>query len=367
MKIENLVRKGILEIPPYIPGKSKEEAMKEVRAPKIIKMASNENPLGPSPLAVKAINDSNLLNNLHIYPEGNSPMVVKELSEIFNIPETWIAVSNGADNIITLIGHSFINEGDEVIIPFPSFAMYNIITRIMGGVPIIVHLKDFHIDLEGMLNKVTKKTKLIFLCIPNNPTGTIITEKKLNNFFDSLSDNILVIIDEAYYDFITDNNYKDALHYIKENRNVIAVRTLSKILGLAGLRVGYAIAKDEIIDCLLRVREPFPLTTISQMAAVNGLRDKEFFEKSRQVVKEGKEYLYNELTKRDIEYIPTQSNFIFINMKKDSRVIFDEFLKNGIIIRPGYIWGYDHYIRVSIGTMEENRFFIKTIDKLLGV
>ncbi len=363
MKAENLARKGILEIESYVPGKSIEEVQKEFAAKRWIKLASNENLLGPSPKAVAAIRKE--LPNIYLYPEGPCTVLRKALAEKFAIPERMVVISNGADNLILMIANAFVNEGDEVLMAEPTFSVYTNVTQIMGGKPIKVKLKDFTHDLESVLKKVNRKTKLVFICNPNNPTGTTVSLEAFNHFLSKLPKRVIVVLDEAYGDFVEGAFYPNGLYYLKEKRQLIVLRTFSKVYGLAGLRIGFALGREDLVDCLYQVRDPFPVHRLAQVAAVAALNDEDHVIRSIQLVYEGKRYLYRELDRMRLFYVPSQANFIFIDFGKDSGEIFEALLKEGIIIRPGKVWGYPTFARVTIGRMDHNRRFINALKKIL--
>jgi histidinol-phosphate aminotransferase len=362
VKIEKLARKGILEITSYIPGKSIEEVQKEFGSKKWIKLASNENLLGPSPKAVAAIRKE--LRNIYLYPEGPCTVLRQALARKFSLPEGMVVISNGADNLILMIACAFVDEGNEVVMADPTFSVYTNVTQIMGGRPIKVRLKDFTHDLDSMLKKVNRKTKLVFICNPNNPTGTTISQKSFDHFLSKLPKQVIVVLDEAYGDFVEDSFYPNGLDYIKERKQVILLRTFSKVYGLAGLRIGYALGREDLVDCLYQVRDPFPVHRLAQVAAVAALNDEDHAIKSIQLVYEGKRYLYKELDKMGVSYVPSQANFIFIDFEKDSEEVFQALLREGIIIRPGKIWDYPTFARVTIGRMEDNQRFIKALKKI---
>jgi histidinol-phosphate aminotransferase len=363
LKAENLARKGILKIESYIPGKSIEEVQKEFGAKRWIKLASNENLLGPSPKAIAAIRKE--LPTIYLYPEGPCTVLRKALAERFAISEGMVVISNGADNLILMIASAFVDEEDEVVMADPTFPVYTNVTQIMGGKPIKVKLKDFTHDLDTMLKKVNRKTKLVFICNPNNPTGTTVSLESFNYFLSHLPKHVIVVLDEAYGDFVEDAFYPNGLDYIREKRQIIVLRTFSKVYGLAGLRIGYALGKEDLVNCLYQVRDPFPVHRLAQVAAVAALNDEDHAVKSIQLVYEGKRYLYKELDRMGLLYVPSQANFIFIDFEKDSGEIFQALLREGIIIRPGKIWGYSTFARVTIGRMEDNRRFIKALKKVL--
>jgi histidinol-phosphate aminotransferase len=362
MNVEKLARKGILKIASYVPGRSIEEVQKEYGAKRWVKLASNENLLGPSPRALEAIRKE--LPNIHFYPEGPSPALRQALAGAFGLTEKNIIVSNGADNLILMVANAFVDEGDEVIMADPTFPVYTNVTQIMGGKPVRVRLQDYTHDLDGMLDRVTRKTKLIFVCNPNNPTGTIVSEPALNEFLSRLPKRVIVILDEAYGDFVEAPFYPNGLDYVKGGGQVIALRTFSKVYGLAGLRIGYAIGREDLIRCLYQVRDPFPVHRLAQVAAVAALDDKDHILNSIQLVYEGRRYLYKELEKMGILYVPSEANFIFIDFGKDIGEVFQNLLREGIIIRPGKTWGYPTCGRVTVGRMADNRRFIKALKKI---
>jgi histidinol-phosphate aminotransferase len=363
LKAENLARKGILKIESYSPGKSIEEVQKEFGAKRWTKLASNENLLGPSPKALVAIRKE--LSKIYLYPEGPCTVLRQTLAQKFSIPERRVVISNGADNLILMIANAFVDEGDEVVMADPTFPVYTNVTQIMGGKPIKVKLKDFTHDLDTMLKKVNRKTKLVFICNPNNPTGTTVSLESFNYFLSKLPKRVIVILDEAYGDFVEDAFYPNGLDYIREKRQLIVLRTFSKVYGLAGLRIGYALGREDLVDCLYQVRDPFPVHRLAQVAAVAALNDEDHAIKSIQLVYEGKRYLYKELDRLGLSYIPSQANFILIDFEKDSEEIFQALLREGVIIRPGKIWGYPTFARVTIGRMDDNRRFIRALKKIL--
>jgi histidinol-phosphate aminotransferase len=362
LKAERLARKGILEIISYVPGKAIEEVQKELGPKTWIKLASNENLLGPSPKAVAAIRKE--LRNIYLYPEGPCPVLRQALARKFSLPERMVVVSNGADNLILMIANAFLNEGDEVVMADPTFSVYTNVTQIMGGKPIKVRLRDFTHDLPGMLRRMSRKTKLAFICNPNNPTGTIVSQKAFNDFLSKLPKRVIVVLDEAYGDFVEDPFYPNALDYMKRRTPVIALRTFSKVYGLAGLRIGYALGREDLVDCLYQVRDPFPVHRLAQVAAVAALNDTDHAVKSIQLVYEGRRYLYKELDRMGFSYVPSQANFILIDFGRDSEEVFQALLREGIIIRPGKTWGYPTFARVTIGRMEDNQKFIKALKKI---
>jgi len=363
MDVERLARKGIMNLPAYIPGKAIEEVEKEFGVKRWVKLASNENLLGPSPKAVAAIRKE--LSSINFYPEGPCTVLVEALARRFSLPEGMLIVSNGADNLILMIANAFVDEGDEVIMADPTFPVYANTTQIMGGTPVKVREKDFRHDLPAMLEKVNSKTKLFFICNPNNPSGTIVGQKALDEILSRLPERVITILDEAYCDFAEDPSYPKGLDYVKAGKQLIVLRTFSKVYGLAGLRLGFAAGREDLIKGLYQVRDPFPVHRLANVAGVAALNDREHERKSIDLVHEGRRYFYKELDKMGLFYVPSEANFILMDLKRDSRETFQSLLKEGVIVRPGFVWKYETFVRVTIGRMSDNRKFIRALKKIL--
>jgi histidinol-phosphate aminotransferase len=361
-KEKSLIRKGILDLKPYIPGKPIEEVKREIGLKEVIKLASNETSVGPSPLAVAAIKKE--IKNINLYPEGSSRLLREKIAHRLSIDKEMIIIGNGEDDIIDLIGMAFINDGDEVFTGEITFPAYETAAKIMGGKLILIKLKDFRFDLEKIAQRINEKTKIVFLCNPNNPTGTIVDKEAVDRFIKQVPEDVIVVFDEAYYDYVEDQGYPNSLSYVLEEKNVIVLRTFSKIAGIAGVRIGYGIAKLELIGYLNRVVNPFTTNRLAQVAALASLDDEEHRKKVLRSNQEGKKYLYRELKEIDLFYLPTEANFIFIDLKEDSEVIFEKLLRKGVIIRPGETWGCPNFIRVTIGTAYENKKFIQALGEV---
>jgi len=363
-KEKNLIRRGIIDLKPYIPGKPIEEVKRELGLNEVVKLASNETSIGPSPLAIEAIKKE--IENINLYPEGSSRLLRKKLAHKLKVDKEMIIVGNGEDDIIDLIGMAFINEGDEVITGEITFPAYETAAKIMGGKSIPVKLKDYTYDLEEIARGINERTKIIFICNPNNPTGTIVTREEVTSFMEKVPQDIIVVFDEAYYDYVEDKNYLNSLSYVLEGKNVIVLRTFSKIAGIAGVRIGYGIAKLELISYLRRVVNPFPTNRLAQVAALASLNDEEHYRKVLKTNQEGKQYLYTELKKLSLFYVPTEANFIFIGLKANAEAIFERLLKKGVIIRPGKTWGCPNFTRVTIGVPYENQKFILALKEVMN-
>ncbi len=355
----NVVKKSILNISPYIPGKPIEEVKREYGIKDIIKLASNENPLGPSKLAIKGIKKK--LKELNLYPESSVYYLRKSLSEYLRVKEDMLMFGNGSNELEQLIAETFVEPGDEVMFSSLSFVVYSIVTDITGGIPIQVPHKNFRHDIDRFIEKLSEKTKLIFLCNPNNPTGTIITKDEFEKLMQNVSQKTIVVLDEAYFEYVEDKNYPDGIKYLPKYKNLIVLRTFSKIYGLAGLRIGYGIAAPDIVNFIERVRPPFNVNSLAQVAALYSLKDKEHVRKTIKVNNTGKKFLEKEFDKLKIEYIKSHANFIFVKFKYASKFVFEELLKKGIIIRPFF----DNFARITIGTMEQNKRLIKELKKIL--
>lgn len=360
--MKKLCRKEILGMRPYIPGKPISDVKREYGLDKVVKLASNENPLGPSSSAKKAIIKA--VDDLHLYPDGYVFNLRKKLSEKLNFEMKNFIFGDGTDEILECLFKAFVNNGDEVIFGDPSFVEYDRNTSLMGGTAIKISLTDdLRFDLKAIAKAITEKTKMIIICNPNNPTGTIVTKNELDKFMKGIPSNILIVFDEAYIEYASMNkDCPDSLDYQRKGlKNVITLRTFSKIYGLAGLRVGYGIADEEVIDLLERVRLPFNVTTLSQVGAMAALEDQDHIKNTIKVNEDGKSYLYSEFDKLGMNYIKTYTNFIFVDVKKTSSEIFVNLMKKGVIIRAMF----GTYIRVTIGTEEENKFFIEKLKELV--
>ncbi|NPV27820.1 MAG: histidinol-phosphate transaminase [Firmicutes bacterium] len=363
-KITDLVRPNILQIKPYVPGKPIEEVERELGITNVIKLASNENPLGPSPKAVAAMKQA--VEKVNLYPDGACFYLKQALAAHLGIAPECLIIGNGSDELLKLIAETFLREGDEVIIANPSFGEYEFVTRVMGAEPVMVELQNYTHDLMAMAGKIGPRTRLVFVCNPNNPTGTIVTKTEVDEFMTKVPEDVVVVFDEAYYEYVSDDRYPQTIEFVRKGRRVIVLRTFSKIYGLAGLRVGYGIADPEIIACLGRVREPFNVNLVAQAAALAALDDQEHVQKSRAVNQAGRDYLYHELAAMGLECVPTEANFMLVHVRTEAQDVFQKLMREGVIVRPGGIFGYPQHIRVTIGTTEENERFVQALRKVLA-
>jgi histidinol-phosphate aminotransferase len=309
---------------------------------------------------------SSVISQMHIYPDSNCFELKRRLSELFDQPTDTILVGNGSDELLKLIAETFLNPGDEVVMPQPSFSEYQFTATVMDGVCVQVPLHGFALDLSAMLKAINQRTKVVYLCNPNNPTGTIVTKEQVDRFMEEVPDHVLVVFDEAYQEYVDNADFVSGLDYLTTGKNVIVCRTFSKIYGLAALRIGYAFTTQAIAGAIERVTEPFNVNSVAQVAALAALDDLEHLQASQFLNRQGKQYLYEQLETMGLSYVPTQANFIFLDTGKDCRLVFDKLLQKGVIVRTGDIFGYPNHLRVTIGTAEENNRFIEALQTVLG-
>lgn len=355
----------ISSLKPYVPGKPTEELERELGIRDSIKLASNENPVGPSPVALRAIIESltspNPSNSINRYPDGSGYYIKKALSEKLSVSEDEIILGNGSNELIDIATRTFLQPGDEAVMAHPSFVVYPISVQALGGKPVQVSLRHHKHDLEAMADAVNPKTKILFIANPNNPTGTINKKDEFDRLMERLPGRILVVADEAYYEYVEEPNYADSMKHFRNGRDILVLRTFSKIYGLAGLRIGYGIARKEIITEMNKIRPPFNTSSLAQVAALYALKDEDHVRYSRKINGEGKRHLYREFDSLGLKYVPTEANFIYILLGQDSNAIYNALLKQGVIVRPV---GPEE-IRVTIGLPEENKRFIEAIKSVI--
>lgn len=354
-------RKELKELVPYKPGKSTQEIKEQYKLDKIIKICSNENPYGTAKEVQEVIKKNN--NLVQIYPDNYCTELRQILSKKYKISKEKLIFGNGSNEIIQMIARALLNKDDEVITCVPGFELYKSSTIIQSGKFIPVLLKNYTFDLDGMLNKINKKTKIIYIANPNNPTGTIITGKQQEDFLKKVPKEVMVVIDEAYFEYVTSKEYPNSIELIDKYSNLCILRTFSKAYGLAGIRIGYGMANKEFINELEKVRNPFNVSVLAQESAKAVLKSN-FMNESVRKNKQVLEYLYKELDKIKIEYIKTQANFIMLDMKMDSQIAFEKFIEQGFIVRSGFEI-LDTFIRITVGTMEEMKLFITALKKII--
>jgi histidinol-phosphate aminotransferase len=351
----------ILKLTVYEPGKPVEELARDLglREEEIIKLASNENPLGPSPKALEAMRRT--LERAHFYPDGGGYDLRGAIAERLGVFRENIVLGNGSNEIIEFIGHAFLGPGDEVVVARHSFAVYKLMAQLFGADTIEVPDPEYTADLDAMLKAITPKTRAVFIANPNNPTGTMVGQEAIDRFMAQVPDHVLVIFDEAYHEFL--DKAPDVLPYVRQGRNVVVMRTFSKIMGLANLRIGYGITTPELAAVLQRTRQPFNANGIAQAGALAGLLDEDHMRQTRELTHEGREYFEREFAAMGLEYVPSFANFVLVKVG-DGKEIFEAMLRKGIILRAMGSYGLPEWIRVSVGTMDQNRRCIAELKEL---
>ncbi|MEK3910392.1 histidinol-phosphate transaminase [Paenibacillus sp. FSL H7-0331] len=357
-------RKAIQNISPYTPGKPIWELQSELGISRIIKLASNENPLGPSPKALEAIMCS--LPDIHRYPDSSTTNLRQAIAEKLDMKPQQLIISNGGDELITLVSEAFLEPGDEIIVPAPSFSEYEFGALLMGANVVNVPLgESYTFDIDAIVNAVTERTKLLCICSPNNPTGTYLSQSVLHHLLDVLPKHILMLFDAAYSQYATAADYTNGLEFVRAGYPIVVLQTFSKIYGLAGLRVGYGAAPESIIKQILKVKEPFNVNALAQAAASAALHDTEHLRLSLQVNSEGKEQLYRSFRELQLPFVESMSNFVLVDLGTHAKFIYEQLLSKGIIVRFGGIWNLPGHIRVSVGKEVENSAFIQELNEIL--
>lgn len=355
--MKKLIRDNVLKIEHYQPGLPIEVLKKELDLGReICNLASNENSLGPSPLAIAAVKKS--LEDGHLYPDNSCYLLRDRIADHLVISPKTLCIGNGTTELIFLMGVAFLDPGDTFIISESSFIMAKIVAQVMDSRLIEVPLKEYRHDLDTILKTITSNTKIVYLDNPMNPIGTLITQGEISEFMERIPEDIVVAFDEAYYEYVNKDSYPNTLKYVEEGRNVIVFRTFSKLYGLAGLRVGYCAAKEDFINALQRVSPPFSVNRFAQIGAAVALEDKEHIKKTKEMNESGKRFLYENFDKMSVFYIPSETNFITIDVKKDTKKICEELQKSNVIVRPLTMYGKPTFLRVTIGTPEQNKRFI---------
>jgi histidinol-phosphate aminotransferase len=364
---DSFFRPPVRDLVPYEPGKPVEEVQRELGLDWVVKLASNEGPFGPVPAALEAIARS--APELNRYPDGGAYRLRTALAERHDLRFEEVAVGAGSDGLVDGLSQIALDPGDEIVYGWPSFPSYGIDARKLGAVPSAVPLRDDRYDLEAMLAAITPRTKLVYICHPNNPTGTMNTRAELDAYFDDVPGHVLTVLDQAYFEYIDDPDYADGIaEYLKAGRRVVVLRTFSKIFGLAGLRVGYALAPPAVVTALGKVRRAFDITTPAQEAALASLGDAQEIERRR---------LENAAQRTEVERIlrehglepagPAVANFLYCDVGEDSRPLFEQLLREGVIVRPTHGFGGPTAIRVTVGTADENAFLAGALDRVPAV
>ena len=362
MKTVEQVPEYIRSLIPYEPGKPIEEVERECGISNSIKLASNENPLGPSPKALAAIRAK--LDQLHLYPDGDCFYLKNGVAQKLGVGPEQLIFGNGSNEIIELAARTFLRPGDEVVMARQAFVVYQLIVQAVGAKGKQVPLRDYTHDLGAIADAVTPQTKMVFLANPNNPTGTIFRRDQWEKFLGKVSKDVLLIVDEAYFEYVQAADYPDSLKYHEPGRAILTLRTFSKLYGLAGLRIGYGVGAQEIVSLMQRVRQPFNVNAPAQWGALAALDDAEHIKRSLELNRQGLDYLQGELGKLGLDFVPSHGNFILVRVGKGQEV-FKQLLSQGVIVRPMGGYQFPEHVRVTVGTMAENRRFIEALQKVI--
>ena len=355
---------GIETIHPYQGGKPIEEVQREFGIEDIIKLASNENPLGPSPLAKEAIRRA--AAEVNLYPDGNAYYFKNELAGHLGVSPDHLIFGNGSNDVLQIVGETYISPGDEVIYSESAFVVYMLVSKICGAKSVVTPRRDYAHDLHAMADAITNATKVIFIANPNNPTGTMVAKDETERLMARVPEDVIVVFDEAYYEYVERPDYPQTLPYVEEGRNVIITRTFSKIYGLAGLRIGYGIAKPATIEMMNRVRQPFNCNLIAQAAGRAALNDADHVRLSLELNAAGKLYLYEALERLGLEYVETEGNFILVQLGRSGQDAADALMRKGVIVRPMAAYGFPNAVRITIGKPDENKRFITSLREVLN-
>jgi len=364
MDLKKLVNKGIDGLSPYEPGKPIEDLERELGIKNAVKLASNENPVGPSPKIVESI--EKIVKETHRYPDGNATRLKAKISRKFNILENQVTVGNGSNDIIEFVARSFLGPNDSAVYSEHAFAVYPLVVRAVGAMGIEVPAKNFSHDLEAMLDSIEENTKLIFIANPNNPTGSFIEQSELLNFLEKVPEEIIVLLDQAYFDYSSFETSDLEFDVLERFPNLVISRSFSKAYGLAGFRVGYSVSSIEIADYLNRVRQPFNANSLALYAAEIALDDDQFIKKCLELNFEQKQILFNGLQASGFECLPSRANFISFDCGEDSNDAFNKLLLEGVIVRSLRVYKMPNFLRVSVGLPEENLTFLEKIKSTLS-
>ncbi|MCX8073674.1 MAG: histidinol-phosphate transaminase [Candidatus Binatia bacterium] len=361
-KLEDLAPEWIRTLAPYPPGKPIEELEREYGIRDSIKLASNENPLGPSPRAIAAIREA--LTQLHRYPDGSCYYLKRALARKLGVSADAILFGSGSNELIELAVRTFLRQGDEAVMADQAFVIYRLVVQAQGATARVVPLRHYTHNLEAMADAITPATRMVFLANPNNPTGTIVFRNEWEEFLSRVPEDVLVVMDEAYFEYVDDPRYPDSLSSQSPTRALLTLRTFSKIYGLAGLRIGYGIAPPALVDLMDRVRAPFNVSSLAQVAALAALEDDEHVQRTREVNRRGMEFFRREFERLGLEYVPSWANFILVRVGNGARV-YEALLRQGVIVRPMGVYGFPEHVRISIGTAAENERCVHALEQVL--
>src|SRR5215468_9621375 len=360
MSFSEIVPKHIQQIPAYKSENPAEEIERELGLP-VVQLGMNENAFGPSPRAVEAARV--YMENVAPYPDDSGFFLRRRLAAHYNVSMDELIISSGSSDILAMAYHVVLGPNTEVLSGEASFIVYYQLADMLNLPMIRVPMKDYGFDLVAMVSRITPNTKLIVIANPNNPTGTIVRRDALDAFMKKVPDDVLVVLDEAYFEYVNDSEFPDSLQYVRAGKPVLILRTFSKVFGLAGLRIGYGISTREIIDTLYKVRMAFNTSSVAQAAALAAWEDHAHVEKSIRLNRDEREFLYSELSRRGVKFVPSYANFVLIDIGRPGREVTTALLKHGVIVRPA--WGCPTCMRVSVGTHEQNQTFLGALDKVL--
>ena len=362
--VEDLASPYLSGLIPYCPGKPIEEVEREFGISDSVKLASNENPLGPSPKALQAI--AAALPVIHRYPDGGGYALRQALARHWNVAADSLILGNGSNELLELVGRAFLLPGDEVLYARQAFVVYDMVAQVTGATKVAVPLKDFAHDLRAMQAAITPKTKMIFLANPNNPTGTCVDPRALEIFVAGVPPDVVVVLDEAYYEYMPPEHRPDALQFVRTGRWLLLLRTFSKIYGLAGLRIGYGIGPAPLVSLLNRIREPFNTNSLAQVGAAAALDDADHVKASRATNEAGRAFLLQRFHAMGLAVIPSVANFLLVDVGRPGRQMTDALLRMGVIVRPVEGYGFPTHLRITIGTPKENEKCVAALRTALG-
>ena len=360
----DLIRPNIKKVKPYVPGKPIDELRRELKLEcEIYKMASNENDLGPSPKAVEAIKEA--AGSIHFYPDDSCFYFKQAISEKFDVVPDMIHVTAGGVEMLYNVALTLLGPGDEAVMAKPTFMVYPILSQLCDAKSVVVAVDNYRHDLLKMADAITDRTKIIWVANPCNPTGTYNNAEEVDEFIRAVDDRCLILFDEAYAEFVDTDDYPNTIEYLVKGRRICIMRTMSKTLGLAGVRIGYSFCDPELVKYLATIRTNFSVNSLAQAAALAALNDEEHLRRGFELVKESRAFFYRELDRLGLDYLPTQTNFIFMDFKRDSSGLSDALMHRGFLVRPGWVFGTPNHMRVSFLSMKMNKRFIEALEDVL--